>query len=215
MPEKLISSEKQTESTRKKHKAILMAAREIFVRQGYEDTTIAEIAAAAGVAVGTIYLYFRNKRDIYIEASLLNAQETAAVLTNPEILALPFKEIPRAMIEAVFKINRLEIAFSSLLQVDVQNPKELEAKRQSKQLITESLDRFLRLSISHENLRPFDTEMYANLIFDMVNSAIYDCFCLEQGKNEERYREATIELIERLIFGPTLSTPQGSLNQDE
>lgn len=39
----------------------------MFARQGYHQSTIAEIAGEAGVADGTIYLYFKNKDDILVQ----------------------------------------------------------------------------------------------------------------------------------------------------
>ena len=42
-----------------KKQAIIEAALDIFSKQGYEETTIAQIAAAAGVAVGTVYFNFK------------------------------------------------------------------------------------------------------------------------------------------------------------
>lgn len=47
-----------------KYQQILDAAIKIFARHGYNNSTIAEIAREAGVADGTIYLYFKNKDDI-------------------------------------------------------------------------------------------------------------------------------------------------------
>jgi AcrR family transcriptional regulator len=47
-----------------KRQAILMSARELLNNKGVEKTTISEIAAKAGVATGTIYLYFKSKSDI-------------------------------------------------------------------------------------------------------------------------------------------------------
>jgi AcrR family transcriptional regulator len=44
---------------------ILQAAHRIFAEQGYDQATIAAIAAAAGVAKGTVYLYYRSKREVY------------------------------------------------------------------------------------------------------------------------------------------------------
>ena len=47
---------------------ILEAARAVFAKKGFHDTTVDEIAEAAGVAKGTVYLYYRSKQDIYFEA---------------------------------------------------------------------------------------------------------------------------------------------------
>jgi AcrR family transcriptional regulator len=43
---------------------ILAAARDCFVGQGVADTTVDDIAKAAHVAKGTVYLYYRSKDEI-------------------------------------------------------------------------------------------------------------------------------------------------------
>jgi len=45
---------------------ILDAAAAVFGEKGYERATMKEIAARAGIAPGTIYLYFKNKRDLLL-----------------------------------------------------------------------------------------------------------------------------------------------------
>lgn len=47
-----------------KRPAILSAARAVFLEKGYAETRMSEIAARAGVAVGTVYLYFASKESI-------------------------------------------------------------------------------------------------------------------------------------------------------
>ena len=49
-----------------KRDAILRAATEIFARHGYFQAQVADVARAAGVAAGTVYLYFRSKDDLLI-----------------------------------------------------------------------------------------------------------------------------------------------------
>ncbi|MEU6345841.1 TetR family transcriptional regulator [Streptomyces sp. NPDC046977] len=48
----------------KRRAAVTRAAFELFAAQGYDATTIAEIAAAAEVSPRTVTLYFRSKQDI-------------------------------------------------------------------------------------------------------------------------------------------------------
>jgi TetR/AcrR family transcriptional regulator, fatty acid metabolism regulator protein len=49
-----------------KYDRILEAAVKVFARQGFHQSTVAQIAKEAGVADGTIYLYFKNKDDILL-----------------------------------------------------------------------------------------------------------------------------------------------------
>jgi AcrR family transcriptional regulator len=44
---------------------ILEAARQVFARRGFADASMDEIAHAAGLAKGTIYLYYPSKRELY------------------------------------------------------------------------------------------------------------------------------------------------------
>ncbi len=44
---------------------ILEAARQVFAEQGFDAATVEDIAARAGVAKGTIYLYYPSKRAIF------------------------------------------------------------------------------------------------------------------------------------------------------
>jgi AcrR family transcriptional regulator len=49
---------------REKRERIRRAARELFERKGFEAATAREIAARAGVGLGTLFLYARDKRDL-------------------------------------------------------------------------------------------------------------------------------------------------------
>jgi TetR/AcrR family fatty acid metabolism transcriptional regulator len=49
-----------------KYHRILEAAVTVFAGAGFHESTISQIARAAGVADGTIYLYFKNKDDILV-----------------------------------------------------------------------------------------------------------------------------------------------------
>ena len=44
---------------------ILQAARQVFARQGFADASMEEIAQVAGLAKGTLYLYYDSKRELY------------------------------------------------------------------------------------------------------------------------------------------------------
>src|SRR5476649_2184919 len=58
--------------------AILQAARTVFASQGYANTIVDDIATQAGIAKGTLYLYFPSKEQIYLEALLEEARQLDA-----------------------------------------------------------------------------------------------------------------------------------------
>ncbi len=56
------------EASRKgdKRRIILRAAVQVFAERGFHQARVSDVAEKAGVADGTIYLYFRNKEDLLI-----------------------------------------------------------------------------------------------------------------------------------------------------
>ncbi len=49
----------------KKKEIIIKTATELFARKGFHATSIQDIVAESGLSVGTIYLYFANKEEIF------------------------------------------------------------------------------------------------------------------------------------------------------
>ena len=49
-----------------KREAILRAATQVFARSGFFQSQVADVAREAGVAAGTVYLYFRSKDDLLV-----------------------------------------------------------------------------------------------------------------------------------------------------
>ena len=49
-----------------KRDAILKAAMKVFAQNGFFQSQVADVARVAGVAAGTVYLYFRSKDDLLV-----------------------------------------------------------------------------------------------------------------------------------------------------
>ncbi len=64
--------------TNGKYERILEAAVTVFARQGFYQSTVSQIAKEAGVADGTIYLYFKNKDDILVQFFNFKAKQVFA-----------------------------------------------------------------------------------------------------------------------------------------
>ncbi len=57
---------KKEELAEARREQILEAALAVFAEKGYSGATVPDIAREAGVAVGTIYNYYENKRDVLL-----------------------------------------------------------------------------------------------------------------------------------------------------
>ncbi len=66
-----------------------MAAVDLFTEQGYDATTVAQIAERAGVTKSTLFRYFPDKREI-----LVAGQETLSTLLTEGIAAAPAAATP-------------------------------------------------------------------------------------------------------------------------
>src|SRR5215471_6882478 len=62
-------------SPAQKTAAVLDAARTVFSRYGFEGATIDAVAAEAGIAKGTVYLYFKSKDELYVAALVRHVKE--------------------------------------------------------------------------------------------------------------------------------------------
>ncbi len=188
-----------------KRQAILEAAQSLLSRKNYEELTIADIAAQAGIAVGTIYLYFRNKRDIYTSASLSMDALIVEVCGDPRFLAMPIREGIPELVTSLFKVSREHMHLMALFQMDLQSGEEARQHQHSDQQIIEALDLLLRRAIERGELAPFPTEIYASMLNHIGGALLHQCFAVENGAREELYCNSLIDLLQHLFFGPSLA----------
>ena len=73
-----------------KREAILRAATRVFANNGYFNSKVADIARAAGVADGTVYLYFKSKEEILhsifdrsMEEAISEGRKQLALTSDP------------------------------------------------------------------------------------------------------------------------------------
>jgi AcrR family transcriptional regulator len=102
-----VATRARTEEQRQaKLQGILDAALDVFVEKGFADTRLDEIAARAGVAKGTIYLYFESKEALF-QALIRSGIAAPIAAIEEKVLAL---DLPvEAMLRILFRWLRQEI----------------------------------------------------------------------------------------------------------
>lgn len=102
-------SRRRVERGARRHKRILAAAEEVFSTRGYYEASITEIALGADLAVGTIYLYFRDKADLYGSVIVVKMNEVVTRLEGALNAEASAKACLRAAAQALcayYETNR-------------------------------------------------------------------------------------------------------------
>jgi AcrR family transcriptional regulator len=99
---------------------ILRVARDVFAKRGYHQATIDDIVARAGVARGTFYLYFDDKRAVFAELidrfALQLTQAIQRIVTDDP--TLPVVEQVRDNIRVILRTCLVERAMTKILFTD-------------------------------------------------------------------------------------------------
>jgi AcrR family transcriptional regulator len=151
---------------------ILKAALEVFSQKGYAAATVPEIARAAGVATGTIYIYYPSKRELFI-----------AVIKNL-IITIPLRDLIAKLPEdkdigAIFKqimYDRFDLTqnktFSRMpsLMGEVQRDPELKALWNEKflQPFLSQIDGMFRLMMASGKVRRMEPAVTVRAVGGLI-----------------------------------------------
>ena len=102
-----------------KRERILAAAERIFARHGFFAAKVSDVAKEAGVADGTIYLYFKNKDDLLISLFENRMQQVnAALRTAVAKVKGPIEQL-RTFIKTYLQLVHDEPAAAEVLTIEL------------------------------------------------------------------------------------------------
>ena len=156
---------------------LLEAARRLFAEKGFHATTVEDIAAAAGVAKGTVYLYYKSKHDVYwaaLERGITELQ--SEIQTRLEAQQTPEDKVRTFIAIKIryFETNRdfFRIYFSELgsgLSNPAQMPAHIEQMYLHQARILEAV---LQQGIQEKTIREIRTDTAAVAISDLIRGII-------------------------------------------
>ena len=176
---------------------ILEAARAVFAHQGFNDSTMDDIADAAGVAKGTLYLYFPSKRDLFLATlregvvalhERVRGEIAEARTTGDRVRAFMASRLRYcAENRDFFRIYYTEFASLQVRSANAQ-PEFQDLYDEQAALLEEILHRGVRAG----ELRPIDTLKTAHLIYEITRAAI--------AKHVLQWPDEPIEATIDLVF---------------
>lgn len=155
---------------------ILEAARKVFARKGFEEATMDEIAAAAGLAKGTLYLYFKSKRDVYLKTLQHGRAELLEQVKKNMRSAQSLRERIRSLVATRVKYSEENRDFFKIYLTEFSNvihPAAINAEfRDLHFKHAQVLEQALREGMEREEIRQVRVDALAFAIQDMTRSLI-------------------------------------------
>ncbi len=189
--------------TEDKRDTIREAAIRVFSEKGFHEARADEIARAAGVAVGTIYNYFKNKEDILLDIFSTEFTERRKFYEELRRSGLPVVEQLRQILAQHFaRLNQKQELMRVLLR------ERFEAKEGFRERLTglyremaASVDQLIRQGIEAGWIRECNPKIVAHAIFGIFESVI-GCGMVYSPKEAEKiFRDAPQELAELIWRG--------------
>ncbi|WAC01471.1 TetR/AcrR family transcriptional regulator [Lacinutrix neustonica] len=172
-----------------KKKRIILTMLELVVEQGVHATPMSQVAKEAGVAVGTIYHYFKNKEEIIEEIYIMICQDFGIVL----IANVPnddFKEQFAVIWHNLYNyFIGNPMAFKFMEFVGVPPIINAEIRLKSVKHFTNIRDLFLAAIIKKE-IKDANLRLVLQMSFGNVISAARLKFKAELPMNEEQIEDA-------------------------
>jgi len=197
----------QQARSRRTREKLIEAAVGCFERHGFEETTTAMIANEAGVAVGTVYNYFTDKREIILE--LLDrfdrevAQDVIAQLDPASWRgSIDPRDRTRSLIDAVFHTQRMRPGIQRILWAQFfKDPEFQEPFEAVRTRMRVAIDAFIDAVAEAGLCRPdLDREMASFVILNAVQWNATQAFLNDDPKFRDAAAHATAELVARYLF---------------
>ena len=104
---------------------ILKAAIKVFAKNGFYATHVSEIAKAAGVADGTIYLYFKNKDDVLVTIFEEGIERLLTILRGVAESDDPFEKRIQRIIELQLGLMEEQRDLAEVITVNLRQSSRL------------------------------------------------------------------------------------------
>ena len=179
---------------------IILSAIENFAKKGFDRTRMEDIATAAGLAKGTLYLYFKNKEDLFYALCEHNLEE----LRNQ--LSRLFNRKENIMLDAErfyddYQKGSLgsDIIWFEMIALSTRNPKLREILMENQSQVYQVVKEFLKTQVERGFLREdLNIDVIASSLIAVYNGLAVNKLLLQTSNLENK--KAWIEII-RAIFG--------------
>lgn len=193
----------QQKRSKENKSRILDAALDLFAIQGFHGTTAKAIAARAGVATGSFYRYFRDKKAAFLAVCARMEQELGgSIFHHGEQLrqeGRPEAEILASLVRFAVTAHHCHKDFQrEVLAMQIMDPDLAAWAREREQRVLNTLLAFL--SARRSDYRVQDLEAAAELILYSIEEVSHRSAFFDSAVGEERLIRELQDMLIRYLF---------------
>jgi AcrR family transcriptional regulator len=178
--------------------SILEAALRVVARKGMAGATMAEIALEAGIAKGTIYLYFRNREDLLDRASEFALSQLLAELEDVLAAKRPFAEQIRILVRKKFDFFQRHLEFfrvhMAIRQAEGAAPCPPE-EHPPREVYLERLATFFAEAIERGEIRRTDPRRLALFFLEGTTGVMFRRLVEDDGSGPDEDADLIVNLM--------------------
>ena len=195
---------KAEQNKQNKRASLLQAAFDLFLNQGFHDTTISDISKKSGLAKGTFYLYFKDKYDLRDQLIARKSEQLLVEASEYTKTSLPeqagFEEYLLSMIDYILhhlQNNKMLLRFISKNLSWGIFKHAVERKEEETVLGTVYAD-YLQM-LKRDQIPCRNPELMLFTILELVSSTSYNCIIYESPADLETYLPYLHSCIHQII----------------
>jgi len=202
--ERMVRVPQQRRSHRTRE-AVLRAAVACFEASGFDETTTEKIAQRAGISVGSVYSYFRDKREILLELLDSTLAEIAA-LVAARLDAAAWKdsdprEVVRDLIDTVFHTHTVRPGLQRIMWERQFKDEEFHARVEEiragmRETVRGAIDELGRRGLA----RDIDSDIAAAVVLNAVQWNAAHVFMYGTPEAIDVAAAATADMVLRYLF---------------
>ena len=182
-----------------RRKIILSAARRLFAEKDFRSVTVREIAREAGVSTGTIYRYYANLDELFLDVFFASAREMIELLEG-ERASAGRCSVPRFCEIYVGYLNENMAFYQMMSHFMLGGKLSTEATGRLNPIMRELMDRVERVLVDAGTSG--DTRLAAHALFSALNGIMIS-YARYPGRTLDEIRDHTLRLagVVGTVFG--------------
>jgi AcrR family transcriptional regulator len=214
-PRRRYDTRSRREAARQTRRAVLNAARRLFLDRGYAATTLAAVAGEAGVSVETVYKAFGNKAGLLkavFDVSIVGDDEPVPMLEREQVQRMRDEADPRRQLTMYAEHLSVDFPRSVPIQIVVRSAAASDPAAADvwNRMLAERLtgmSEFARHLHTRGHLRPdISIDDARDILWTYNSTEIYDLLVNQRGWTPEKYGRWVAQALIAALLPPAPTT---------